>query len=202
MWQMLRLATPTNPLGVLVGYAGVLPLGEHLYAFGSQEPVKSHPIFAARWPTESARQGDLLNPEWWAGERLGWVPDSSHTPRQPLFENGQSELTIHVDEATEWFLAVQTQGFGPADVMLRAGRSLTGPWSRPEMIHRPSEYYRPNVMVYSAKAHPELTGADLVLTDTTNTFQLAEHSSDPEIYYPGFCDLRVASTRRKTASHV
>jgi hypothetical protein len=163
-WRMTRLATPPNPLGVLVGFAAVLRLGEHVFAFGSQDPVKSHPIYAVRWPVPQARQGALSNPEWWAGERLGWVPDSSAAPRQPLFEKGQSELTIHGDEATERFLAVQTQGFGPADVMMRAAPALTGPWSESRMLYRPLEYYRPNVMIYSAKAHPELTGAHLVLT--------------------------------------
>jgi hypothetical protein len=188
-WRMTRLATPPNPLGVLVGFAAVLRLGEHVFAFGSQDPVKSHPIYAVRWPVPQARQGALSNPEWWAGERLGWVPDSSAAPRQPLFEKGQSELTIHGDEATERFLAVQTQGFGPADVMMRAAPALTGPWSESRMLYRPLEYYRPNVMIYSAKAHPELTGAHLVLTYATNTFQFAEHLSDSLIYYPRFVRL-------------
>lgn len=188
-WRMRQLATPTNPLGVLVGFAAVLRLGEHVYAFGSEDPVKSHPIYAARWSTEQARQGDLLHPEWWTGERLGWLPDSSSTPRRPLFENGQSELSIHVDAVTGRFLVVQTQGFGPADVMMRAAPTLTGPWSGTRMVYRPPEFYRPNVMIYSAKAHPELTGGDLVLTYDTNTFQFAEQLTDNLIYYPRFLRL-------------
>ena len=188
-WRMVRLSTPTNPLGVLVGFAAVLTLGEHVVAFGSEDPVKSHPIYAVRWPTQQVGQGDLGNPEWWAGDRLGWVPDSSPDARHPIFGNGQSELTIHRDTATERFLAFQTQGFGPADVMIRAAPTLTGPWSGPRMVYRPSDYYRPNVMIYSAKAHPELTGADLVLTYSTNTFEFAEHLSDAQTYYPRFVRL-------------
>lgn len=188
-WRMRRLETPVNPLGVLPGSAAVLRLGEYVYAFGSADPIKSHPIYAARWPAEQVRQGDLMRPEWWTGHRLGWVPDSSSTPRWPLFENGQSGLTIHVDEATQRFLVVQTQGFGPADVMVRAAPSLTGPWSEPRMVYRPPEYYRPNVMIYLARAHPELTGADLVLTYDTNTFRFAEHLTDSLIYYPRFVRL-------------
>lgn len=188
-WRMRRLATRTNSLGVLVGFAAVLPLGDYVYAFGSQDPVKSHPIYAVRWPAQQARQGDLLNPEWWGGDRFGWVPDSSQTPRQPLFEDGQSELTIHRDESTTRFLAVHTRGFGPADLMMRAAPTLTGPWSAPRMVYRPSEYYRPNAMIYAAKAHPELTGADLVLTYANNSFEFAEHLSDPRTYYPRFVTL-------------
>lgn len=188
-WEMVRLDTPTNPLGVLVGVATVLQLDNFVYAFGSQDPVKSHPIHAVHWPIQAVGRGELANPQWWAGDRLGWVADSSSEPRQPIFENGQSDLTIHWDEATEQFLAFQTRGFGPADVMIRAAPKLTGPWSEPRLIYRPAVYYRPNVMIYSAKAHPELAGADLVLTYATNTFEFTEHFSDPQIYYPRFVRL-------------
>ena len=131
----------------------------------------------------------MLHPEWWAGDRLGWVPDSSNRPRWPLFENGQSDLTIHADRTTQRFLVVQTQGFGPADVMMRAAPRLTGPWSGAQLVFRPSEYSRPNVMIYSAKAHPELAGGDLVLTYVTNTFRYAELLTDSLIYYPRFLRL-------------
>ena len=188
-WRMVRLSTSTNPLGVLVGFAAVLRLGEYVVALGSQDPVKSHPIYAVRWPAHQVGRGDLANPEWWAGDRLGWVPDSSPAPRHPILEDGQSDLTIHWDTATARFLAFQTQGFGPADVMIRAAPALTGPWSRPRMLFRPSDYYRPHVMLYSAKAHPILTGADLVLTYATNTFVFAENFSDALIYYPRFVRL-------------
>jgi hypothetical protein len=188
-WRVRPLATPTNPLGIVVGFAAVLQLGEHVYAFGSQDPVKSHPIFAARWPAAEVRRGSLLQPEWWAGDRLGWVPDSSAAPRWPLFENGQSELTIHRDQATQQFLGVQTQGFGPSDVLMRAAPGLTGPWTAARMVYRPPEYHRANVMIYAGKAHPQLTGGDLVLTYATNTFQFVEHLTDSLIYYPRFVRL-------------
>jgi len=188
-WRLRPLETPANPLGILVGFAAVLREGDYVYALGSQNPVKSHPVFAARWPAEKVRRGELLEPEWWAGERVGWVPDSSSEPRWPLFENAQSELTVHLDAATGRFLAVHTQGFGPADVTMRAAPALTGPWTTPRLIYRPPEYHRPNVMIYAGKAHPLLTGADLVLTYATNTFEWGELTSDTAIYYPRFVRL-------------
>jgi hypothetical protein len=188
-WRVRPLETPANPLGILVGFAAVVRLGEHVYALGSQNPVKSHPIYAVRWPAEEVRRGYLGRPEWWAGVRLGWIPDSSSAQRWPLFENGQSELTIHWDQATERFLEVQSLGIGSADVVMRAAPALTGPWSAPRMVYRPSEYYRPHVMIYAAKAHPELSGADVVLTYATNTFEFAEHLTDSLVYYPRFVRL-------------
>jgi hypothetical protein len=188
-WRAHELATPANPLGVAVGFAAVTRLGEHIVALGSPNPVKSHPIFAVRWPAEEVRRGNLLHPEWWGGELSGWVPDSSTVQRWPLFEDGQSELSVHFDEAAQRFLVVQTRGFGAADVTMRAAPDLTGPWSAPRMVYRPPEYHIPQVMIYAGKAHPELTGADLVLTYATNTFDLGEQLTDSRNYYPRFVRL-------------
>ncbi len=188
-WRVRELETPPNPLGITVGFAAALKLAEHVYAFGSPDSVKSHPLYAARWSAVEVLRGDLQHPEWWAGDQLGWVPDSSSAARWPLFENGQSELSLHVDPVTQHFIAVQTQGFGPADVMLRAAPALTGPWSAAHMVYRPPEYHRPNVMIYAAKGHAQLTGADLVATYATNTVQFSEHLTDSLIYYPHFVRL-------------
>jgi len=188
-WRVRSLETPPNLLGIGVGFAGVLQLGEHVYAFGSQNPVKSHPVFAARWPIEQVHSGSLLEPEWWAGERLGWVPNSSAAPRWPLFENGASELTIHLDENTQRYLVVHTKGFGQAVVTMRASPTLTGPWSAPHILYQPPEHHQPNVMVYAGKAHPQLSGADLVVTYATNTGKFSEHLTNPLSYYPHFVRL-------------
>jgi hypothetical protein len=188
-WRTHSLDTPTNQMGILVGFGAVIQLDEYVYALGSPNPIKSHPVYTVRWPAEQVHRGNLLTPEWWGGNRLGWVSESSSVPRWPLFENGQSEFTMHFDRATGRFLVVHTRGFGPADVIMRAAPRLTGPWSRPRMAYRPPEYDRPNVMIYAGKAHPQLTGADLVLTYATNTFRFSEHLTDSLIYYPRFVRL-------------
>ena len=193
-WRIRSLETPANPLGVLVGFATVLELDGYVYAIGPQDPVKTHPVFAVRWPRERVLDADLLDPEWWAGERLGWVPDSSSAPRWPLFENGASEMTIHWDRASRRFLAVQTEGFGSADVVIRDAPALVGPWSATQLMYRPPEYGRASVMIYSGKAHPHLTGGDLVLTYSTNTFSFAEQLKDGSIYYPRFVRLSRCGT--------
>jgi hypothetical protein len=188
-WRMNWLQSPSNQLGIIVGFAGVLHWGEHVYALGSQDPIKSHPVFAARWTVEEVQQGELMSPEWWAGPDVGWVADSSMRARWPLFENGQTELTIHRDETTQRFLVVHTKGFGKADVMLRTAPELTGPWSAPRLLFRPPEYHEPKIMIYAAKSHPQLSGGDLVLTYATNSFDFDKHLSNPLSYYPHFVRL-------------
>ena len=66
------------------------------------------------------------------------------------------------------------------------------------MLYRPSEFYQPDIMIYAAKAHPELFGADLLLTYATNSFRLfQEHMRDTLIYYPRFLRLtRCSPTSR------
>jgi len=188
-WRMNWLQSPANRLGIIVGFAGALEWREHVYALGSQDPVKSHPIFAARWKVKEVQEGDLMAPEWWAGPDFGWVADASMTARWPLFENGQSELTIHLDEATQQFLVVHTKGFGSADVMMRTSPDLTGPWSAPRKLFRPPQYHEPKILIYAAKSHPQLSGSDLVLTYATNSSDFGEHFSNPLSYYPHFVRL-------------
>lgn len=188
-WDVEFLETPSTQQEIIIGFASVLRWENHIYAFGPLDPVKYHPIYVARWTIEEVRLGDMLAPEWWAGRDIGWLPETSSPPRLPIFENGQSELTIHFDESTQHFLSVQSKGFGQADVFLRVSPALTGPWSKGRMIYRPPEYYRPNIMIYAAKAHPHLTGADLALTYATNTFEFSEHLTDDLIYYPRFVRL-------------
>lgn len=188
-WKIRTLETPTNSLGILVGFAGVLQQEGFLYAFGSLDPVKSHPIYVARWPVEKVIAEDLMNPEWWGGEGIGWITDASWRPRWPIFENGQSELTVHFDNIARQFVAIHTVGFGKADVGIRSAEKLTGPWTPAEPVYRPPEYDRPNVMIYAAKAHPQFTGADAVLTYANNSFIFRDHLTDQQIYYPHFVRL-------------
>jgi hypothetical protein len=61
--RVRSLETPANPLGILVEFAAIVRIGDHVCALGSQTPVKTHPIFAARWRAEQLRRGDFSDPE-------------------------------------------------------------------------------------------------------------------------------------------
>lgn len=188
-WLMRQLLTPPDSARVQVGFAGVLAHLEHLYAFGSPFVDETHPIHAARWKLNGLENGDLVGAEWWAGGKRGWIVDSLGASSQPLLTGGQSEMTVHLDEPSGAFVAIQTAGFGGADIAIRTAPALSGQWSGPNTVFVPPEASRPNVMIYAAKAHPQLEGADLVLTYATNTTEFPEHLTDSEIYYPHFVRL-------------
>lgn len=189
IWRWRELQSPVNSLGVLFGFGAAIRHGDYVYAFGSADPVRAKSVYAMRWPVDNVHRSDLSRPEVWSGEKLGWEPDAPESQWQPLFDDGQSELSIHENRDSGQFMAVQTVGFGAAEVAIRVAPDLAGPWSAPGTIYRPPEYDRPDVMIYAAKAHPQLTGADIVLTYVTNTFVFAEQLSDERIYYPRFIRL-------------
>ena len=79
--------------------------------------------------------------------------------------------------------------FGAANLYFRTSKKLTGPWSEPVKLFEPPERNKPNIMIYAAKAHPQLSGSELVLTYATNSFQFSDLLSDTLLYYPRFVKL-------------
>ena len=188
-WQIEWLRGPLVRAQIILGTGGLLVEEGYVYAFSAQEPAGYHPIYLARWPEAEAEAGKLWALEWWNGN-AGWRSDSMlvGTPT-PLFDNAQTEFSVHRDAASGRYLQVQSYGFGPALVAMRTAPALTGPWQAGDTLYIPPEVSRPRIMIYAAKAHPELQGADLVLTYATNV-PFAEQVRDTTIYYPRFVRLR------------
>lgn len=95
----------------------------------------------------------------------------------------QVEFTVHHDVARAQHVQLQSQGFGGTDLAYRTATALAGPWTGPTVFHRPPESDGPNAFVYAGKAHPELTGADLVVTYAANSFEFADLFNNPALYY-------------------
>lgn len=195
-WEMARLDTPANRIQVIVGSGGVLRDGGYLYAFGAQEPAAPHDVYLVRWREDEVRLGRLDGMEWWSGDEEGWIPHREEGLRpQPVFGDGQTEFTVHYDARSPTFVEVQTSGFGPAAVVRRTAPRLTGPWSAPDTVFVPAQIQFPRIMIYQGKAHPWLAGAELVLTYSTNSFEFADHQTQPWLYYPRFVRLTGTTVR-------
>ena len=155
----------------------------YLYAFSVKEPG-NHAVYLARWQVDSLLAGTTHAIEWWTGDSSAWVLESKMT-RGPtvLFTDGETEFSVIYDAGTEQYLSIQTVGFGAADVMMRTSPALSGPWSALQLIYEPPEKSKPEVIIYAAKAHPELSGADLIISYNTNAPEELI-INDTTLYYP------------------
>lgn len=194
-WRVRRIDTPDDGRGIIVGSAGVLVEDDWLYAYGSKEPGGQR-IQLARFPVSRASEGDLSGMEWWTRER-GFVADDPSIEPSALIVDGQSEFTIHRDAGSGRLLLVQTVGFGGADVAMRNALEPTGPWFPPDIVFRPPESARERILIYQGKAHPELQGADLVLTYCSNHLDFATAVVDETIYFPRFLRATRGTPGRK-----
>jgi hypothetical protein len=190
-WRSRVCPIPGNARHVVNGSGSSFAEGRNLYAFGSVEPGR-HDIYVNRWPLSSALRGRFEDPEWWAGQSTWTAQSRLGSPALASFSDGATEFTVHFSKRFHRYLEFQPVGFGPADVAMRSAPCLTGPWSAPRAIFTPPEKNRPRIMIYAAKAHPELTGSDLVLTYATNSFELADVIQDQALYYPRFVRLSFA----------
>jgi hypothetical protein len=190
-WRIERVPSPTNPWNVVVGSASVLARDGWLYAFGTREPPP-HDVHLVRWRLAAATGGDLSAPEWWAGAERGFVRQASLTTAPAaLFEDGQTEFTVH-EAATGGFVAVQTVGFGAATIGIRTAPALTGPWSSVASVWRPPESKRKGALIYAAKAHPELDAdGALAVTYISSNFDGAIVVADESLYYPPLIRVRL-----------
>jgi hypothetical protein len=186
-WSEHRVATASNPFQIILGSGGAIRVGEHLYAFGAQEPGGKHPVFLARWTLDQVREFDLSAPEWWCGDSLGWVLQSRlEAAPAVLFRDAQTEFTVHWDAQLERFVQTQSLGFGGTDLAFRFAERVEGPWSVPVVFYRPAESERTNRLVYAGKAHPEWSADGLVVSYVANAWDFADLITDQTIYYPRF----------------
>jgi hypothetical protein len=188
-WHLVWLPNPTLHHQVVPGGGGVLAEGDYVYAFSPEEPGSQHTVYLLRWRRAQAEAGNLAHPEWWQPP-TDWIPDSAlrDTPT-PLFGKAQTEFSVHRDQARGVYLLFQSLGFGPAVLGMRAASALTGPWGLPDTVYVPPETARSDILIYAGKAHPELQGADLILTYATN-LPFSRQRADTTIYYPRFVRLR------------
>lgn len=166
-WQPVTVASFRDE-GRVPGSGSVLLAGEDIVAFSDLEDEGATVL---RWPATAA------------GSQL---PAPEVLQPSPALTGTQVEFTVHHDAARDLYVHVQSEGFGGTDLAYRTASALTGPWSEPTVFHRPEESDLVNAFVYAGKAHPELTGADLVVTYVANSFEFADLFDNPALYYPRF----------------
>jgi hypothetical protein len=167
---------------------------DYLYAIATREPGH-HAGMLVRWKLDSLQQegaDGFAAMEWWMGATRGFVENRRIGMEAPaiVLDDASPECSVHRDAATASYLHVASLGFGAAWIGVRQSGQPYGPWSRARALFLPEEAGRKDVIVYAAKAHPELeTGSPRCLAVTYATNTLHNFSllvDDMTLYFPRF----------------
>jgi Domain of unknown function (DUF4185) len=180
-WQLQALRGPDLQGDVLVGMS-VIHQGDYVYAFDLEDAA--HDAYLVRWRARDAAAGLLSEAQWWCGVARGWQSDPRS--RQVVIPNAGPEFSVQPDPAGPGYIEVNSAGFGATTIVFRRAANLEGPWDEPQALFRPPESDIPGLLVYAAKSHPELTGADLVITYVANGPLDHLPTPDMSIYFPKF----------------
>jgi hypothetical protein len=183
-WHPRVLDTPAFPQG-LIPAQGLMIEGDFVYGLAIREPG-NHAAYALRIPVAALARGDLAQIELWSD---GWSPATAHSTPTPVMSDAGPEMSLHFDERLRRYVHVRSLGFGATTLAVATAEHLTGPWSSYASVYRPPESDGAGAFVYAGKAHPELTGADLVATYASNSFDFATLVRDTSLYYPRFVRL-------------
>jgi len=189
-WHLQMLTPPDNKTGIIFGTAGLVKDDDHLYAFGVHDANPEKPVYAMRWNLDSLAQQDMSDAAYWCGDK--WNKNSDNAT--PLFENAQTEMSLHYDPARKEYLCIQTNGFGDTSLTLRHAARPEGLWSEPEDICALPKSKNKDLITYTGKAHPHLTAENgTLLSYVTNSLNIQDIFDDPTLYYPRF--VRVPSKK-------
>ncbi|MEN6475027.1 MAG: hypothetical protein ABFD81_13515 [Syntrophaceae bacterium] len=181
-WNLTYLISPQRQ-GLLVGSGNPLLVDGFLQVFAAAEKDRS--VYLVRWPVRLARTGTLTGPQWWAGEKAGWMghKEGAAKPRR-ISAEGQMEFTVEYLPREKRYLQVQTLSVMNPCLAFAVAPATTGPWSEKSCFCTPAEQGRPDILIYAGKSHPMLTGADMVFTYVANTTREDKLLNDMSIYFP------------------
>lgn len=191
-WQVRNLTAP-DQFALVVG-SSVLVVGDYLYAYAHSNTDTN--LYLARFPLAEAALGTLTNLEWYNGNGSWGLQSQLSRPPAALMEAGQSEFNIYPNPPHAPYLEVQTDAFGAANLAYRIAGAPTGPWPGLQPFYRPPEYNQSGILIYAAKMHPMLTnsGADFVVSYSTNNTDFNTQVQDTSLYYPRFVKASWAAT--------
>ncbi|MFI5308659.1 MAG: hypothetical protein ACHQ53_14970 [Polyangiales bacterium] len=184
-WHIVAVPTPDQGELGLVGVS-VLLAGQHVYAYAVREPG-DHAVMLLRWPRAAFSRGELMHPQRWTGAAQGFRDDGAAAVVIP---DGAAELSVSPDPRGG-YVEVQSHGFGAAPIELRFSRAPEGPWTNAVRWYRPAGTPPASELWYAGRAHPELRGADLIVTYATNSLDHDRLLNDMGLYFPRFVRSRL-----------
>jgi hypothetical protein len=182
LWSLTYLISPQKN-NLVVGSGNPILENGFLQVFAADGKDRS--VYLVRWPERFARAGTLTRPQWWAGDKGGWMDDHAAGSKPcRIITEGQMEFTVEYAPQLECYLQVQTLSIINPCLAVASAPNLTGPWSSQECFFTPTEQGLKDMMIYAGKSHPMLIGADMVFTYVVNTTKEKILLENMSIYFP------------------
>jgi len=191
-WILTYLKSPQRQ-GLIVGSGNPLLENGFLQVFAADG--KDRAVYLVRWSERSARAGILAFPQWWAGEKVGWVGSPANRKKMQSIINGQTEFTVEYQPRLKNYLQVQTLSIMNPCLAMSTAAATTGPWSTHACFFSPPEQGMSDLLIYAGKSHPMLRGADMVFTYVVNSTKEERLLKDMTIYFPAMLKGRITADR-------
>jgi hypothetical protein len=192
-WVLTYLKSPQRQR-LIVGSGNPLLEKGFLQVFAADG--RDRAVYLVRWPERSARAGTLTSPQWWAGDKAGWVGSLVDQERlQRIITDGQTEFTVEYLPRLQHYLQVQTLSIMNPCLAISTAAAATGAWSRHSCFFTPPEQGMPDLLIYAGKSHPMLRGAEMAFTYVANTTKEDRLLKDMTIYFPAMVKGRITADR-------
>ena len=181
LWQQNWYDVPRDPGGFLWGAHYAFTVGSYLYVYvvRDNDATGDERGTAAllRYPNPEAKAGNFATPRWWTGST--W----SATGPVAVLWHDSTQYSVHDLGNGEHIAIMGALYFGPGT--FATATAPTGPFSAFAPFFNPPEssWGGPGVLTYIWHAHPQFTGAPVVVTYSTHGNNLA---NDERSYYPKF----------------
>jgi hypothetical protein len=192
-WILTYLKSPQKQ-GFVVGSGNPVLENGFLQVFAAD--YRDRALYLVRWPERSAVAGTLVRPQWWAGDKAGWIgPEDTDVKPRSIIAKGQMEFSVEYVAQLKSYFQIQTLSILNPCLAISTAKALTGPWSSHICFFTPSELGMPGTLIYAGKSHPMLFGADLVFTYVVNTTEEDRLLKDMSIYFPIMLKGRIKADR-------
>jgi hypothetical protein len=150
-------------------------------------------VLLARAPAATAEHMNT----WRYHTASGWSAQQSAAT--PIVQNVAGELTVcpvQIDGSRVWVMIHSEPPLG-AGIMARTAPAPEGPWSEAAKIYTcPEPAIDPKMMIYSAKAHPELSRpGELLISYSVNSTDFWDIVAHADKYRPRFVRVPVTELR-------
>jgi hypothetical protein len=188
-WKIHQQRIPWGRFSAAVTLFGswVLKQGQWIYIYGTTEDVidgfhHKHMILA-RAPASA-----LANFDQWQFYTGGkWSPEFKKAQR--LFAGVANEYSVSYLAALDRYIVVYSDSERLDNVAARFAVNPWGPWGDPVSLYRcPEARWRPNIICYAAKGHPDISAAsdELIISYIANSTDFETMVSDARLYRPRF----------------